>query len=105
LFFAAPNYSTQAGSTFEVKNNILYAPNASQAFVRGSTSSAITNASNNTVSLQTSPMFSTTPPSAASHFTPATGSYANGTGTNVKVHSDFHGVPTHSQPDMGAVAH
>jgi hypothetical protein len=106
---ASPHDQTMPGSVFELRNNILYAPDRvgtnAVMFSNTNGSVAVTNQSNNTVNPSASPLFATSPPTAVSHFTPGSGSYANGTGTSVKVYSDFYGIATQSPPDMGAVSH
>jgi hypothetical protein len=100
-----------AGSTFECKNNILYAPSASNVDMAAlgtyptNCLATLTEANNSdTVSaLATSPLFATTPPTALAHFTPGGASYAAAAGTNVKNWRDMYGTTTDATPDLGAV--
>lgn len=103
FFFAATNTVDLTGSTFIVRNNILYAPSAGFANMVGNTSAATITQSNNTTSIATSPLFATNPPTALAHFTPGSGSYANGAGYAVPICSDLYGTNIQTTPDMGAV--
>jgi hypothetical protein len=102
----APFDQTMVGSTFECKNNILYAPNYADNVVMHRNLpdvASVTTTSNNTASdYKTNPGFSTVPPTALAHFA-ATHAYANGTGTAVKNWRDFYGTLTQAPPDMGAI--
>jgi PKD repeat protein len=104
-----PVDQTLPGCTFEVKNNILYCPNKPSTYYtmtyKDAEAQSVTTASNNTAdaSNTTSPLFATNPPTAIAHFTPSSGSYANGAGTNVKNWRDFYNTATQATPDLGAV--
>jgi len=103
LFNAFPNNSNLAGSTFDVRNNILYAPSAGNATMTGNMSAATITTSNNSSNVRTNPLFASTPPLTVENFRIGAGSYANSTGTNsAKVFSDFFGISTPAVPDMGA---
>lgn len=106
LFFAANNdVRDLAGRTFDVRNNILYAPSSANAFITGNTASATITPSNNSSNVGSNPLFASTPPLTVESFRIGAGSYANGAATVVPVWSDFFGVPTTGAPrDMGAVA-
>jgi hypothetical protein len=100
------NQTTNWGGTFEVKNNLVYAPNATQVGIfNNNNTSATTSLSNNSINLAVNPNFSVTPPTAPLHFKPTSGSYAIGAGTGIPVFSDFFGAMTSSTPDLGAVVH
>jgi hypothetical protein len=105
----SPYDQTMPGSTFEAKNNILYCPNKPASWYTmtyaDAAAQSVTTASNNTpdASNTTSPLFAVNPPTAVAHFTPGSGSYANGTGVNVKNWRDFYNTATQATPDMGAV--
>jgi hypothetical protein len=104
-----PIDQTLPGCTFEVKNNLLYCPNKPASWYnmtyKDAAAQSTTTESNNTANASntTSPLFATTPPTAIAHFTPGSGSYANGTGVNVKNWRDFYNTATQATPDMGAV--
>jgi hypothetical protein len=94
------------GSVFEVRNNILYAPNRISnvsVFRNANGSLATTNQSNNTSNVVTDPLFATSPPTAIAHFTTGGGSYAQAGGVNVKNWRDFYNTSTQATPDIGAV--
>jgi hypothetical protein len=105
LFFAAKNTVNLTGSTFDVRNNILYAPSAANAVITGNTSAATITASNNSSNVGLNPLFASIPPLTVENFRIGAGSYANGAATVVPVWSDFFGESTTAAPrDMGAVA-
>ena len=112
LFEAIGNSVNLSGCVFDVRNNVLCAPNGASNMRISSNggwpivSVATINASNNTGNsgaIATNPGFATTPPTALAHFTLSGGSYANGTGTSVKNWRDMYGTTTDATPDMGAV--
>lgn len=106
---ASPFDQTMPGSTFEVKNNILYTPNHVSdgwytMLYKDPAAQSVTTASNNTAdaNLQVNPQFNTTPPTAVAHFIPSSASYAQNSGVAVNVWKDFYGAKTDATPDMGA---
>lgn len=104
-----PIDQTLPGCVFEVKNNILYAPNKPSTWYnmtyKDAAAQSVTTESNNTANASntTSPLFAVNPPTAIAHFTPSSGSYANGAGVNVKNWRDFYNTSTQATPDLGAV--
>ena len=95
---------TLSGCTFDNKNNILYAPSASNmGMVSNGTSATVTSSNNTADPIADNPLFATVPPTTLAHFTPGGGSYAAGAGTSVKVCADLYGTNTDTTPDMGAV--
>lgn len=102
----SPYDQDMPGSVFEVKNNILYAPNRISGVALATNNNgslATTTQSNNTSNVVTDPLLGASPPTTLAHFTPSSGSYAQAAGTNVKNWKDFYGTSTQATPDMGAV--
>lgn len=93
-----------AGSYGTFRNNLVYAPNrgASNLFVTYPGNFVVTE-SNNTSNTQTTPNFTTTPPTTPAQFKPTSG-YALGGGTTVPVWSDFlDNTVTGSTRTIGAI--
>lgn len=87
-----------------VVNNLAYSPNISGLFYDVCTMcGAPTVSSNNTATTNQSPSMVTIPPTTTVGFSPATGSYAIGTGIVVPVWSDFFSTPQTATRDMGAI--
>jgi hypothetical protein len=93
-------------SNFDVRNNILYAPNITTPVVATNNpyaTSTITQ-SNNSVNPKTNPLFAALPTLTLADFAVQPGSYAIGAGADVAVCSDFYRQNIHEPSDIGAVA-
>lgn len=88
------------------RNNLGYAPNwtGSALISDAGTSNTKTNNTGNSGSLTTSPAFTTSPPTARSHFNIQTSSYAKNNGTDVRSFwsaGEIY-IPQGANPDIGA---
>jgi PKD repeat protein len=103
------------GADIKVRNNLAYAPNSTQNGAAYGVPTVLTDlqgapnvsASNNSSDFQvinTSPLFTATPPAIATDWKPTAGSYAINSGTAVPVWSDFYRTsrPQNGVIDMGA---
>jgi hypothetical protein len=100
------NGANYAGTTFDVKNNLVYAPRIgsnNQIVGTYNQTGAVVTQSNNTTSVYTNPLLSAVSPLVPVDFKPQVGSYATGRGISVPVYSDYFGKDRTGSMDIGAI--